>query len=69
MKWVKFSERFPSWDDKLSMSSEGEVYVRGHYPSDNSSYATIARIEDCHDWGISLSAEWLEGAFEAEVKL
>ena len=62
MRWVKFSERFPSSDDKTSVSGENEVITRGTF-YDGSTYAALRNIDDCHDWGVDMSAEWLEGAF------
>jgi hypothetical protein len=68
MRWVKFSERFPSADDKSSVSIESnEVFVRGFY-GDGTTYASIVIVDDCHEWGVDMTSEWLEGAFEVELK-
>jgi len=67
MRWVKFSERFPTADDKLSVSSEDEVVVRGKF-SNGDFYCGTAELGHCHDYGVDMKAEWLEGAFEVEVK-
>ncbi len=67
MKWVKFSERFPKEDDKSSVSSDGgQVIVRGKWK--DRMYANLVSIEDCHDWGVDMKSEWLEGAFESETE-
>ena len=67
MRWVRFSERFPRADDKASVSSEDEVLVRGVY-NDGTWYANLVNRGDCHEWGVDMESEWLEGAFEVEVK-
>jgi hypothetical protein len=67
MKWVRFDERLPVEGDKSSVSSEDEVFVRGVY-NDGTMYANLVSIEDCHDWGVDMTSEWLEGAFEVEAK-
>lgn len=68
MRWVKFSERFPQPYDTISVSIDGEVIVRGSYSDTKKQYCNVVNIDDCHDWGVDIDSEWLEGAFESEVK-
>ncbi len=67
MRWVRFSERLPSAEDQSSVSSEGQVIIRGVFATTEDTYATTVSIDDCHDWGVDMTSEWLEAAFESEV--
>jgi len=67
MKWVKFSERFPQPHDTSSVSIDREVIVRGVYSDTKKQYCNVVNVDDCHDWGVDVGGEWLEGAFESKI--
>jgi hypothetical protein len=69
MRWVRCSERLPPIGD-ISGKSEtelAEVVVR--FKGEYSGYrCELVNIEDMHDDAVTGDCEWLEGAFEDEVK-
>jgi hypothetical protein len=68
MRWVKFSERFPSTEDTTSVSSDGYVFIRS-LCSANEAYGTIEKVSVAIEFNTGMrSVEWLEGAFKVEVK-
>ena len=68
MRWVKFSERRPLFD-KENEGSETELQqVVVRYRGKFIGYCCeIVQIEDLQDYSGD-EYEWLEGAFEVEVK-
>ena len=67
MRWVKFSERRPSFmeENKGSETELAQVIVR--YKGEYCDYrCEMVSVEDLEDY-TGLDCEWLEGAFESEV--
>ena len=69
MRWVRFSERFPRADDKTSVSSDDQVIVRGK-TADGEWYCESEHLDTIYeDYDANGRNEWLEDAFEVDVKL
>ena len=67
MRWVKFGERWPEYGDRSSLNADDEVIIRWKdSDGDQCSFSEwLATLENCHP---DDDCEWLEGAFEVEVK-
>jgi hypothetical protein len=68
MRWVKFSERRPSFmeENKGSETELEQVIVR--FKGEYSGYrCEMVAVEDLEDY-TGLDYEWLEGAFGSEAK-